>query len=104
MFIFHGIPDAEETREQKGETLTSELCPVMVSFQTDRIERAQRLGYPLLSKYRPIMAKFTHCKLKEKVLSPSSQPKPKDIAVNEYCFVTTCLARRKLKTDSDFVT
>lgn len=94
--IFHGIADSKETWDQTEARLTSFLSSVMDTFQSDAIERAHRLGSFSPKKSRPVIAKFTNFKQKQKVLSLRSQLKLKDIVVNEDFSITPRTARRKL--------
>lgn len=93
--IFHGIADSKESWEQTELKLVTELTQVIDSFPTGSIERAHRLGTYLPGKSRPIIAKFSSYKVKEKTLSFRTQLK-NNITVSEDFSVTTRNARKKL--------
>lgn len=94
--IFHGVPDSRETWQETEAKLTNSISAILDSFSSESFQRVHRLGNPSPTKCRPIVAKFTDFKTKEKVLSLRNQLKDKNISVSEDFSVATRQARKKL--------
>ncbi|XP_077558172.1 uncharacterized protein LOC144173781 [Haemaphysalis longicornis] len=94
--IFHGIADSKESWEQTEIKLLTALTQVIDSFPTGSIERAHRLGTYSPGKCRPIIAKFSNYKVKEKTLSFRTELKTNNITVSEDFSLATRNARKKL--------
>ncbi|XP_050036944.1 uncharacterized protein [Dermacentor andersoni] len=93
--IFRGISDAKESWADTESKLLEALTEVVDSCSGTLIQRAHRLGI-FSHKCRPVIAKFTESKMKEKILSLRNEFKSKGITISEDFSPATRLARQKL--------
>nr|XP_054925398.1 uncharacterized protein LOC126528908 [Dermacentor andersoni] len=94
--IFRGISDAKESWADTESKLLEALTEVVDSYSGTLIQRAHRLGIFSHDKCRPVIAKFTESKMKEKILSLRNEFKSKGITISEDFSPATRLARQKL--------
>lgn len=96
--IFHGVVDAAaETWAQSEEKVCSILNSALslnLDSSDDRISRAHRLGRFVPNKSRPVIVRFSSCKLRETILSSKNKLKTSGVSVSE----DFCKATRTVKT------
>lgn len=92
--------EAFRTRKRRGKKTETKLntfvTSVLNTFTPDSIHRAHRLGFFTQNKCRPIIAKFTNSKIKDKLLSLCSEFKLKDVVISEDFSPVTRMLRQKL--------
>lgn len=82
---------------QETETkLISTIKSFFDTFPDDALHRAHRLGPFDPNKCRPIVAKFSHSKTREKVFALRDQFKQNNLTISEDFSVPTRAARKKL--------
>lgn len=94
--IFHGIPDLKETWQQTESKLINILNTSEYPLLSGDIERAHRLGTYSPNKCRPVIAKFTNYKTREKIFSMRNRLKESNISITEDFSTNTRTARKKL--------
>ncbi|XP_077516720.1 uncharacterized protein LOC144127627 [Amblyomma americanum] len=96
--LFYGIPDAQsESWAQSEEKLVKVLSSCLeIPSSEILIDRAHRLGRFASEKCRPIIAKFSSFKVKQRILLNCSKLKDEKITLSEDFSFATRHARKKL--------
>lgn len=96
--LFYGIDDDESEDWAASEETIIKLCTdkLEVPSTSNQFERVHRLGRYSPGKKRPIIAKFTFYKDKQKVLASAFKLKGSTVSIGEDFSPPTRLARRKL--------
>ena len=92
---FDGIEEREEESWVDTEQNLKDTISELLGIQNIKIERVYRVGDKKRSPCRTIVAKLSHCKIKEHILTEAKKRKPKGIQIYEDFSKATVEIRKK---------